>query len=647
MFNKFFISIVMVTALCCLALQPAAEAASKGKEDTKISPHISAVVELMSSMGITKSNVGEFEPRSLSTQLVKVNDEGDIQAYIYVEDVNESNLNELEGLGVAIELANDTYNIVQGWVPFDGFDAVAALDFVIKITTPSYGTSRAGSIQTEGDAVMGSDDVRSMLGIDGTGVLVGAISNGVDNMAAAMASGDLPGGILVNPALSGGGDEGTAMLEIIHDIAPGAGLAFSGGFAGLPTSLEFVESVDFLVNAGAHVIVDDVGYFLQPYFQDGMVALAAEAAVAQGVVFVSAAGNDGLAHYQGFYVDNDPMDDTPFVPDLNPGNLHDFGLADGGLSDLEMSILTVGELGIILQWDDEFGQSSNDYDLIVLDADTLLPFVASVNPQQGNEDPIEFVSIPPLGEVRQFFILIDRFSGAPRTLEVFFNGPVFVQTFNVPGDSIFGHPAAPNVLGIGAVPATGDMFCSDAANPNQVESFSSRGPSTISFPAPVERQTPAVVAPDGNHITGAGGFGFDDGMGGFVFCGTSASAPHAAGVAALVLEADPALTPFQVGEAIRDTAVDISDGMVASLSGNDAVSRSLFYDPNSGFGRIDAFAAVEAVTPEPSPSPSPSPTVDGNGCSLASTGSAAAVPLYLLLPAVYALGRRWRLRKSA
>jgi len=408
MFNKFFISIVVVTALCCLALQPVAGAASKGKEDSNVSSKISAVVELMSSMGITKSNVGEFEPRALSTQFVKVNDEGDIQAYIYVEDVNESNLNELEGLGVAIEIANDTYNIVQGWVPFDGFDAVAALDFVIKITTPSYGTSRAGSIQTEGDAVMGSDDVRSMLGIDGTGVLVGAISDGVDNMAVAQATGDLPGGILVNPALSGGGDEGTAMLEIIHDIAPGAGLAFSGGFAGLPTSLEFVESVDFLVNAGADVIVDDVGNFGEPYFEDGIMAQAAANAVAMGAVFVSAAGNGGLAHYQGFYVDTDPMDDTPF---FNGGvtNLHDFGLADGGLSDVGMSILTPGDIVVFLQWNDPFGMSSNDYDLIVLNPDTLETFT-SLGLQDGDDDPDESVFIPPQGGLQQFFVRIDRFS---------------------------------------------------------------------------------------------------------------------------------------------------------------------------------------------------------------------------------------------
>lgn len=278
-------------------------------KDTKISSQISAVANKMLSMGITKSNVEEFEPRSLSTPFVKVNDQGDIQAYIYVEEVNEENLARLKDLGVTVDIANEKYSIVQGWIPFDKLEAVAGLSFVIKITPPSYGKTRTGSVNTEGDAVMGSNVVRSMLGFDGTGVRVGVISDGVDNMAASMATGDLPGGILVNPALSGVGDEGTAMLEIIHDIAPGAELVFSGGSAPpTPTTLEFIAGIDFLVDtAGVDVLVDDIGFFKQPYFEDGIVAQAASGAVAQGVVYISAAGNHALKHYQHLYVDTNCM----------------------------------------------------------------------------------------------------------------------------------------------------------------------------------------------------------------------------------------------------------------------------------------------------------------------------------------------------
>jgi subtilisin family serine protease len=62
--------------------------------------------------------------------------------------------------------------------------------------------------------------------------------------------------------------------------------------------------------------------------------------------------------------------------------------------------------------------------------------------------------------------------------------------------------------------------------------------------------------------------------------GTSFSAPHVAGVAALLLSVDPSLTPAQVGRAMDSTATDLG------LAG---------YDNRYGYGLVDACAAVAAV----------------------------------------------------
>ena len=82
------------------------------------------------------------------------------------------------------------------------------------------------------------------------------ISDGVDSMAESQASGDLPLVIEINPALPGTGDEGTALLEIVVDIAPAALSAFSG----ISTSMEMIESIQYLVNdafggTGADIII--------------------------------------------------------------------------------------------------------------------------------------------------------------------------------------------------------------------------------------------------------------------------------------------------------------------------------------------------------------------------------------------------------
>ncbi len=146
------------------------------------------------------------------------------------------------------------------------------------------------------------------------------------------------------------------MLEIIHDIAPGAELAI----ASVNTSLEFAQRVDELVNTfGADVVVDDLGFFGEPYFADGLVAQAV-AAVTEQTIYVSAAGNSAQRHYEANYLS------TLF---RGVDDVHNFGQAAGGSTDASMNVLIgPGQFVVpILQWNDPFGGSANDYDLFLLD----------------------------------------------------------------------------------------------------------------------------------------------------------------------------------------------------------------------------------------------------------------------------------------
>src|SRR3972149_7290334 len=507
----------------------------QGKANPKISSLITKSISKMQSLGITRENAESIYASSISDPLVKVDNSGNIQTYIYMENMDQDNISKLESMNVKIEIVNSKYNLIQAWIPFDIVEEVASLNFVKKITPPSYGILRTGSVNSKGDMVMRSDKVRNELGFDGTGVRVGVISDGVDSMAVSQATGDLTNNIDVNPSLPGSGDEGTALLEIIHDIAPGAELAFSEGFS---SSLAFIDSIDFLVKDAVDIIVDDIGFLNEPYFQDGMVAKAVEDAIAKGVVYVSAAGNNADEHYQADYVNGPPG----VISGID--NPHDFGVAEEGQSDITMPVLVFpnNSIVVVLQWNDPFDGSSNDYDLFLVDdeGNTLsCEFCISTGLHNGSQDPIEIVffenNTPDFVRVN---VVINRFNGSPSTLEMNFNGAIFVEDFNVPTDGVFGHPAVKDAIAVGAVPATTDKFCSSASGPNKVEDFSSQGPSTIFFtpsgtplPAPERRQTPTVVAPDGIHVSGAGGFPNSDG----IFCGTSASAPHVAGVAALIL----------------------------------------------------------------------------------------------------------------
>ena len=568
-----------------------------GKQDSVVSPLLQQFIEQRESpaaQGASQQDSGEFT-RSLSGGLttkdalaaaaapsksvasddpVRFDSSGNVQVYIHLENTDDDTLQELRDLGADIEIANSDANVVQAWVLTQALADIAALDAVREITAPDYGQTKAGRIVTEGDGIHRADLVRAFSGLSGRGVKVGAISDGVDARGTAQSSNDLPDSIEIDPDNPGSDDEGTALLEIIHDLVPSAQLAFSGP----ETSLDMVESILWLANEafdgeGADIIVDDVGYYTEPYFEDGLIALAAEDAVAGGVVFTSAAGNNAVSHYTGQFIDGGD-------------DYHDFD--DSSETDIALRVA----LGLMLhlQWNDQFGSSGNDYDLFVCPPG-LKPVKFNLQndvceksdrEQDGDDNPYESIYTSSL-DYSTADVYIRQLSGNPRQLKLFVtHGEVLEH--GVTEGGIIGHPAVTGVLAVGAIAAA------EPGN-DEPEFFSDRGQTEIYFPR-ATRNKPDVMGIDGVMITGSGGFGILNPVSPFsLFLGTSAAAPHVAGIAALVMEAqrkaDPSMGKKAVADAVtqklRDTAIDLGE------------QDSNGYSNVFGYGLADAWAAITSL----------------------------------------------------
>ena len=463
---------------------------------------------------------------------------------------------------------------------------------------------------SQGDRAHRADLARSTFGVAGTGIRIGVLSDGVSSLAARQASGDLPP-VTVLPGQAGSGDEGTAMLEIVHDLAPGAELFFATALGGQAT---FAQNILNLQAAGCDIIVDDVFYFAEPVFQDGIIAQAVNTVTAAGSLYFSSAGNSGNKNdgtsgvWEGDFV---PIA-APNTATLVGKSAHDFG------GSVNSNLITADSpASFILQWSDASGASANDYDLYLLNSTLTSIFTASTDIQDGNDDPYESISSSGFNDLNNRLVIIQS-SGAARYLHLNANrGRLGINT----SGQTSGHSSAANSFSVAAVnvaTAGGGDFVGGAANP--VQTYSSDGlrrifytsaggaitPGNFSSTGGIIRQKPDVAAAD-CVATSTPGFN--------PFCGTSAAAPHAAAISALVLEANPSAS---VRSVYSSSSLDIESAGV---------------DRDSGVGIIDAFLAVNrslitdlSITQTDSPDPvgvganlTYSITVTNNGPSKASS----------------------------
>lgn len=498
-----------------------------------------------------------------------------------------------------------------------------------------------GSVSTEGDLTHRTFDARGVYGVNGAGLKIGVLSDGVTTSATSQATGDLPptcpgtGGpcLTVLAGQTGSGDEGTAILEIVHDMVPGANLYFATANTSITS---FAANIRALQAAGCDIIIDDVFYFVETPFQDGQTAAvvstsqggvvtqAVNDVVAAGAFYFSSAGNEGNldAGTSGTY-EGDFVPQAASAP-LPSGNVHNFGGGNGF-----DTIVSPGEQVVSLFWSDPLGASGNDYDLYLLNGAGTTIIAASTNIQNGTQDPVELIGSTNVANGNHL-VVFQNTGAANRFFHlVAFRGGLAVAT----SGETHGHSAASGAYTVAATPAAVSFgpptpngpFPNAFTASSQTEVFSSDGlrhnffnadssaitPGNFSSTGGATLNKPEITAADGVSVTGVGGFGSP-------FYGTSAAAPAAASVAALVLAAKPSLTAAQMRTALTSTAIDIMGPG---------------FDRDSGFGIVMALPAIQSLGVSGQANPEISSVVasqnPGNGDGIIKAGEGAKLAIQL------------------
>lgn len=466
---------------------------------------------------------------------------------------------------------------------------------------------------SQGDTAQRSYIARKKYKVDGAGVKVGVLSDSYNNLGGAqtgVAHGELPGPAnpfnyrkpvqVLEDLDSGGTDEGRAMMEIVHDVAPAAQLAFYTADFG---QADFANGIVQLANNGCDVIADDVMYFAEPFFQDGIIAQAVDYVKSKGVTYFSAAGNQSIRSYESDY-------HPTTVEALGPGNgtAHNFsGPGDPPRYFQPIYIPPGGSLISSFQWDQSSFSASgvgcaSDLDIYLLDtAGNVVAGGASNNLASG--DPIEVFGYFNNTQSPTFYLVILKFDGpAPTHLKyLLYNDALFYLTNPaIPGiltPTVVGHAKADGAIATGAAfylqtPAYG-------TTPPVLEGFSSVGGVANYYDvdgnriAPLIRKKPEIVAPDGGNTSFFDPFGngdiSQDADSYPNFFGTSAAAPHAAGVAALMIDAQKlhTITPGQIKGVLSSHTYDMDNPYTDGFDKG--------FDYASGAGLIKADDAVGEV----------------------------------------------------
>ena len=603
----------------------------RASEAVKLHPMLRALTNTTANATARENLTRRLPQFSKSDVAVNVVAKGDANALV----------TQLRSLGLTNAKAYGS--MVSGRMSITGLKALAAVEGVQSVR-PAMARTNAGLVTSQGDRSQRSKLARAVFKVDGSGVKVGILSDSFACLTGPIVdeqmftttrqdirNGDLPKDIkiLSEQDPCDGADEGRAIGQIIHDVAPGASLAYHTAFNG---EADFAQGIIDLADAGATVIVDDVGYFDEPMFQDGIVAQAVDTVKKRGVAYFSSAGNSARASYESAFRKSNSVGVS--------GTRHNFGTKknpDG----LQTITLTAGAIeAVFLNWDEPFKSaggkgSRSDVDLIYYDEEgdpipicdaNLQPAVCQFPGFSSNigGDAFEEGDIVNTSDADvQVQLSVELYAGpTPGYLKyVYFDfgaGTMFVDEYDTQSGASYGHPIAAGAEAVGAAAWYNTGAWNSALHPGQcypacLEYFSSAGGVPILFNTkgnrlrqPQVRLKPGVTGPDGGNSSffyslfpyEVPGSTEPDAFPNFF--GTSASAPHVAAIAALMIDKQsrahrPPLSPDRIYRILEETAKDMHLAAGRALEPFPFPFGSQGFDFDSGFGLVDAVAALGRI----------------------------------------------------
>ncbi len=494
---------------------------------------------------------------------------------------NTALVQQIEGVGVTVVSAyKDRVNIsvpvslietqLQSAQPGAIFQQLTELQHVIAVKLPEQKVPDQGGVEGEGIGVIGAD-VWHKAGITGAGVKIGILDLGFAGYEALLGN-ELPSNVTIQTF--GWYDEqevhGAACAEIVHEIAPEAQL-YLAWYDGSDAAQG--EAVDWLLSQRVVIISHSASSLAGPRDGTSRDAQVVDDVAARGVLWVNSAGNQGTSHYRAQFTDAD----GDGLHEFSPGN--------------EMlPLYNGGQLSAILNWDDDWSQPVQDFDLYLVDENgDLLASSEDTQDGQVGQEPVEGIGYQTGGATIYAVIKAANQGNLNATLDFFAYGVELDYRYDVPEQSLCPPADAVGSLTVGAVNWWDDSLAD----------YSSQGPTTDG------RLKPEISGPAG--VSGAT-------YGKREFDGTSASTPHVAGAAALVWQANPTFRRQEVIDYLLNHARDLGpDGP----------------DTGYGVGRLQLPPLEQggtppppteiAVTPEPLASPTPityatpSPVPPGGG----------------------------------
>lgn len=513
---------------------------------------------------------------------------------------------------------DDIQSSIDVFFPIDKLLELNNYPDIINFVRPLYTPIQNSGVTTsQGDNAQRSNAVREafkiqkdgeIVAVDGSGIKIGVISDsyntqpftGKTRAAVDVENGDLPGPENPNGFLTQidvvkdfpygtATDEGRAMMQLIHDIAPGAELAFN---TGVLSPRDFEIAINNLDNAGCNILVDDITFASEPMFGESRISRTIKDFTAKpGRAYFTSAGNFSDDGYQSNFVSSSSLPPTNFIPAGSSTVAHVFGNNTNGTEDVFQKIQVVeGTYMLVLQWEEKMASQQNgdgavtDLDIyLVDDYGNLLVGNNRFNP---GGDPTEFLVFQATG-TGEANILITSANGTPPP------GLAFRYiAFRAEGLEILEYPGAPTVTGHAMTPEVITVGAVDyrKADTPEVQAFSSKA-GNLSNNSLLEID---FTAPDGGN-TNVNSIGQDisaDEDDFPNFFGTSAAAPHSAAAVALMMSALPSWYPQGLSTEVTLSSNLLSD-QILTLFKNSATPYGEV--EKAGAGLINAENAFNSI----------------------------------------------------